>query len=311
MMRAMRPWTARSLAFFVPLACALAACDGQAYREVALAPAPAPAAPLAAARPARTLRFSVAAVESPRDTYATYSRLFERVGQRLGMRIELVQRRTYREVNELLAAGQLDAALLCTGGYIDLERRAPGSVEVLAAPLLDGRPTYESVVIVPASSAARSLAELAGARFAFTDELSFSGHAYVRRAIADLGRDPERFFGSTIYTQNHDRSIAAVASGLVDGAAVHGFVLEHLLRSDPALRSRVRVLHRSPAFGAMPLVVSTRLDPGLRARVRDVLLALSDDAEGVAALRALEIDGFVSPPPGLYDSAKRVFEVRR
>lgn len=64
------------------------------------------------------VRFSVAAMQSPQDTFAAYSRLLERLEPKLEVDIEFVQRRTYQEVNELLAAGQLDAALVCTGGYV-------------------------------------------------------------------------------------------------------------------------------------------------------------------------------------------------
>ncbi|ACG74469.1 phosphonate ABC transporter, periplasmic phosphonate-binding protein [Anaeromyxobacter sp. K] len=291
---------------------ASAACGKPGYREQEIPLTPAQPAPPEASRALRpTLRFSVAAVESPRETYAQYSLLFERVGRRLGMDIEFVQRRTYREVNDLLSEGKLDAALVCTGGYLDLVRRGPGAVEVVAVPLTDGKPTYESLVIVPASSHARSVEDLAGKRFAYTDELSFSGRAYVMRLLRDLGHDPDRFFGSTLYTQNHHRSITAVATGLVDGAAVHGGVFAHLQHTDPALARRVRVLHRSPPFGAMPVVAATRLDPALRARLRQVLLELADAPEDAAALRPLDIDRFVVPERGLYDSAARVVEARR
>jgi phosphonate transport system substrate-binding protein len=291
----------------------LAACDTARFRqaEVPLAPAPEPAVEAPPQGRRATLRFSVAAVESPRDTYATYSKLFQRMGERLGMTIEFVQRRTYREVNDLLAAGELDAALVCTGGYLDLQARAPGAIEVVAAPLLDGKPTYESLVIVPASSEAHSLAELRGRRFAFTDELSFSGRAYVVKLLSETGDVPDRFFGRVLFTRNHDRSIRAVASGIVDGAAVHGTVFDHHLRREPELAQRIRVIHRSPPFGAMPVVASRRLSPELRERLRQVLLELASDPEGAAALEALDIDGFAVPPPQLYDSAARIVEARR
>jgi phosphonate transport system substrate-binding protein len=254
------------------------------------------------------LRFSVAAVESPRDTYAAYSHLFERMGERLGVRIEFVQRRTYREVNDLLASGRVDAALVCTGGYLDLQRRAPGATDVVAVPLLDGAPTYRSLVIVRADSAAQSIEDLRRKRFAYTDELSFSGRAYVLRWLLDHGHAPARFFASTLYTHSHDRSVSAVLAGIADGAAVHSAVLDHLVRDDPSLSSRLRVIHRSPPFGAMPIVASTALPPETRARLREVLVSLASDPEGAAALRILAIDGFEAPRPGLYASAQRVVE---
>lgn len=300
-------------AALVLLAAALAAaCKPTPFREVAVdlsGPAPRPAAGDGGGAP--VLRFSVAAMESPRDTYATYSRLFERMGARLGVQIDFVQRRTYKEVNDLLASGQLDAALVCTGGYLDLTRRSPGAVEALVVPVVQGRSTYRSLVIVRADSPVTELRQLAGKRFAFTDELSFSGRAWVVDALGAQGLSPETFFTSTLYTHSHDRSIEAVAKGLVDAASVHSLIYEHLVRNDATLRERTRVILSSPEFGLMPLVASTRLEPEQRARLRNVLVGLSEDDEGGAALRILEIDRFAPPPPGLFDSAARVLEARR
>jgi phosphonate transport system substrate-binding protein len=308
-LRVARPW----LPLQAALAALVLACDATPFRvvEVDIAPGPNPAAPDTARGPKRTLRFSVAAIESPRDTFAAYSRLFERLGNRLGMEIEFVQRRTYREVNDLLAAGRLDAALVCTGGYMDLRRRAPGAAELLAVPIVGGENTYESLVIVPAASPVTHVAELEGKRFAFTDELSFTGRAYVHRFLADLGKDPERFFGTVTYTHAHDRSITAVAHRLVDGASVHSRVFANMLARDPQLARRVRVIHRSPRFGSEPIVVSTRLAPEERQRLRRVLVDLPRDPEGAAALAVLGMDGFAEPPPDLYDSAARVVDGSR
>jgi phosphonate transport system substrate-binding protein len=290
---------------------AMLACDGNRYREVNL-DAKAAAPPLRASQTSgKALRVSVAAMLSPRDTYSSYSRLFERLGQRLGMEVELVQRRTYAEVNELLLAGRLDAALLCTGGYLELRERAPSQIEVAAVPLRDGKATYESLIIVPASSGAKALRDLAGRKFAFTDELSFSGYSYAAKLLRDMGEEPRHFFASITFTRSHDRSVNAVAQRLMDGAAVDSLIYEDLVRRDPGLGSATRVIHRSPPFGTMPVVVSTRLPVETRGRIREVLLGLDRDPETAETLRVLHIDRFVAPSSRLYDTAAAVVEARR
>jgi len=291
----------------------LGGCSPTPYPEVAVdlsaRPAPEEARPVGPARP--VLRFSVAAIQSPQDTFSAYSRFFDRMGQLLGSEIRFVQRRTYAEVDDLLLAGQLDAALVCTGGYLDLLARGPQAVEVLAVPVVGGRSTYHSLIIVPAASAAAAPADLAGKRFAFTDELSFSGHLYPSRLFRDLGLDPQRSFGRTTFTRSHDRSVDAVAKGLADGAAVDSLVYESILAREPLLASRVRVIHRSPAYGLMPVLAATRLPAETRARLRTVLLELHRDPAAASHLRAVGIERFASPGPGLFDSAAAVVGQRR
>lgn len=299
----------RRLALLV-LAAAVGACDRSPYRTaiVDTRGAGAPSASPRDERKAPALRFSVASIESPRDTYSAYTRLLDRMGQMLQLPVEFEQRRTYREVNDLLISGRLDAALLCTGGYLDLERRAPGAVEIVAVPVLFGEESYRALVIVPAASEAGDLRDLRGKRFAFTDELSFSGRAWAERLLRDRGLDPERFFGSITYTRSHDRSIHAVANGLVDGASVHGGVLAQLEERDPSLARRIRVIHRSPPAGAMPIVVSTRLPAPTRAHLREVLLRMHEDPDAAASLKLLRFDRFAVPTPHLYADAARLVE---
>lgn len=312
----MRARVARSRHWLVASACLLAAaaaCEVTRFREVEASLAPVPAAPAPQPHPGGrpALRFSVAAVESPRETYSAYSRLFGRVAEQLDGAAEFVQRPSYAEVNDLLALGRVDVAFLCAGGWLELQRRSPGAAEVLAVPVVGGEASYRSLVVVPAASPAREMADLAGKRFAYTDELSLSGRSYVVRLLETMGRDPDRFFGAVTYTRSHDRSITAVARGIVDGAAVHSLVFAHMSARDPTLAGRVWIIHRSPPFGAMPVVASLRLPTTVRQRLRRILLDLSNDPAGAAALRELAIERFAEPRAGLYDATLRWTEARR
>lgn len=249
------------------------------------------------------LRIAVAAIQSPKGTFASYSRLLDMLGDDLAMRVTLVQRRTYRETNDLLTSGRIDVALVCTGGYFDLEQRSGAAVDLIAVPVVRGVTTYESVIIVPSASAARTLEDLAGKRFAFTDDLSLSGYAYPMHAVRKRGLDPLRFFTSAYYTHSHDRSVEAVARGFVDGASVDGNVLADMLVATPSLQHAIRVLERSPPFGIPPVVALTSLDAQTRQRIRAAFLALDARRETAAVLKEMGVERFVAPDPEQYRSA--------
>ncbi|MBI5524831.1 MAG: hypothetical protein HY897_00705, partial [Deltaproteobacteria bacterium] len=90
---------------FVALTCsALAACHGDRSNV------PAGAAPAAVASPtavagAGELRFAVAAMVSPAVTWESYEGILRYISDSLGKPYRLIQRRTYREINDLLLAG--------------------------------------------------------------------------------------------------------------------------------------------------------------------------------------------------------------
>jgi phosphonate transport system substrate-binding protein len=289
------------------LAPLLLACPSTPYPEqkvdLMLGGAPAVAEP---ARRAATLRFSVAAMLSPQGSLAAYSHLFELMAERTGYQVEFVQRKTYREVNDLLLGGLVDAALVCTGGYLELERSAPRKIDLLAVPVVGGVTTYHSYVLVPAASRASSLADLAGKRFAFTDELSLTGRAYVIHWLRSHRADPSTFFGSVQLTRSHDRSVEAVAKGLVDGACVDSLIFDEMVKARPELGKAVRRIDVSPPFGAPPVVAATTVPADRRAAIRDVLLGLANDAEGRKALAAIGFDGFAAVAPSHYDGARTV-----
>lgn len=292
-----RMWMPRFLLFVL-----LSSCRPGRLEEVTIA-FDAGVAASATSRPADpALRFSVAAIQSPEGTYGTYSRLLGVLSDDLGTGVTLVQRRSYRETNDMLVSGRIDVAFVCTGGYFDLLKRG-AKVDVLAVPVVRGLTTYQSLIIVPAKSVARRLEDLSGKHFAFTDELSLTGYAFPTHVVRSSGVDPQRFFASAYFTHGHDRSIEAVSRGLVDGAAVDSNIFDDLVAADPSLGARVRVLLRSEPFGIPPIIALETLDAATRERVRRSLLGLHERPGAAALMKEIGIERFVAPAAGTYDSA--------
>lgn len=253
------------------------------------------------------LRIAVAAMISPEETLSVYQELMNHIAAKLGRPVEIKQRRTYQEVNDMLGTGKLDAAILCSGTYVHARRQY--GVELLAVPVINGAPTYRSYIIVPQSSTAASLEELHRKRFAFTDPLSTSGYLYPVYALASMGRQPATFFAKTLFTYSHDNSIEAVAEGVVDGAAVDSLIYDYLQVSNPALVGRTRIVHRSPPFGAQPVGVPKTLDPATKRALRDLFLGMDQDPEGKRILKQLGVDRFIPGEDRMYDSIRKMLQV--
>jgi phosphate/phosphite/phosphonate ABC transporter binding protein len=248
------------------------------------------------------LRVSVAAVISPRSTVESYQPLLAYLSDRLGRPVELVQRRTYAETNALIEQGQVDLAFVCTSAYI--VGHSLFGMELLVAPQVHDSAVYHSLLIVPAQSTARRMADLRGKVFAFTDPMSYSGRVYPTALVRQLGSSPETFFGRTFYTYNHDNAIRAVAEGVADGAAVDSLVYDYAVERDPALAQQVRVIYQSPPAGIPPVVVNPNIRPQLRATLRDLLLGMANDPDGQRALQALGIQRFVEIDDHAYDTVR-------
>ncbi len=262
----------------------------------------------AVARPSRQqLRVAIAAMISPKETAAQYEKVVSELGKALKEPTSLVHGRTYGHVNELFDAGKLDLAFLCTGGYLALKKRTPG-VTVLAVPQVDGKTTYESLVIVRVGSPATRFADLRGAAFAFTDPLSQTGYLYPASRVKQLGETKDSFFSSYTFVGSHDRAIRAVQGGQRSAAAVDSLVFRYFAKHAPDRVRGLRVLERSPAFGMPPVVASARIPAARQRRWRSALLQLHRRASARDALRALGIDRFVTPRPSLYRTARELYD---
>jgi phosphonate transport system substrate-binding protein len=224
------------------------------------------------------------------------------VGEKLGRRTELVQRRSYKEISDLLERGEVDVAFVCGRPYvIDHERFG---LELLVAPVVYDGPVYYSYVIVPSDSSATRFEDLRGKRYAFSDPLSNSGHLVPTYMLARMGETPERFFKRYIYTYSHSANVEAVAVKFVDGASVDSYVYDYLATTNPDLTARTKIIVRSPPHGITPVVVRRGVDPALKTRLRAAFLEMSRDARGQEILRQMMLKRFEAVPDSLFDSIR-------
>ncbi|MFQ5460127.1 MAG: phosphate/phosphite/phosphonate ABC transporter substrate-binding protein, partial [Anaerolineae bacterium] len=297
-------------ALFIVVSVGAVACSSPEYPVVHLESGTGSEIVAAERAPGRLpLRVVAASVLSPKATFDVYRPILDVLAEALDRPVTLLQRPTYAETNELLRTGQADIGFVCGGAFVEGERA--GYMELLALPQVAGRLTYRAFVIVPAASAARSLDDLQGMRFAFSDPLSNSGRLYVEYVLRTRGTTPESFFSETVFTYGHDNSIRAVVDGLVDGATVDSLVYLAMTHRDPDLAGDLRVIKRSPEFGIPPVVVHPDLDPGLKQAVTRALLAMHSTQEGRSALAPLGVERFREPDVTAYDEIREMAAVDR
>ena len=252
----------------------------------------------------RYLRVAVGAMISPKETTVFYRQILDYISSHIGKESELIQRKTYDEINELFGKGEIDLAFICSGPYATSKDKY--GFELLATPQVKGSHFYHSYLIVNKDSPVRRLEDLRGGVFAFTDPESNTGKLVPTYWLAQAGEKPETFFGKTIYTYSHDNSIMAVAKGLVDGAAIDGLIWEYYDDKNPSLTSRTRIIRKSEPYGIPPIVVHSAVDPALKKRIRYFLFSMHEDPEGQKILGELMIDRFIAPREEWYDTIRKM-----
>lgn len=256
-------------------------------------------------REAGVLVFAMSTMVGAEATFSGYEELVKRVCREAGLNSRFVIFPSYAEVRRGLEEGTVDTAFVCTGTYV--HAAAGGRIKLLVQPEFPDGLDYRCLILVPAESRSQTLDDLRGATVAFTDPESNTGCLVPSVELTVRGHDPRTFFNKVIFTSSHDRSIRAVAAGLVDAAAVDSLVWEFLARREENLRRGVRSIWRSPPYGPPPVVVRQGLEPAIENALREAFLALDRDAEGARLLSAIEIKRFVPPEPQAYATAIELY----
>jgi len=250
------------------------------------------------------LRIAVGGMITPKEGFAYYRKLLDYLGEKLERKVEFVDREDYAEINDLLKKGDVDVAFVCGGPYVDGHKEF--GMELLTAPVAYGGTVYYSYIIVPKDSPVNNLEELRGKKFAFTDPLSNTGKLVPTYMLARLNNTPESFFKSYDYTHGHDKSIKAVATGIVEGAAVDSLIWEYANRTNPEFTSKTKIIIKSPPYGIPPVVVRKDLAPELKESLRQILQDAHNDAKGKEILNGMMIDKFVPIDDIAYDSIREM-----
>lgn len=219
-----------------------------------------------------------------------------------------VKRRTYQEITALLLSGGLDAAWICGFPYV----QNPDRMSLLAVPLYQGAPLYQSYLIVNKDSSANQLEDLRNTTHAFSDPNSNSGYLVTLHQLVQMKENPTSFFTDTMFTYSHRNVIRAVSSGLTQSGSVDGYVWDVMAESQPELVAGTRVIRKSEPMGFPPVACNAdQNNTTMSNAIADSLIGMNSDPLGRKILQALHLDGFIRAEPELYAGiAKKYKEVK-
>lgn len=252
------------------------------------------------------IKIAVSAMISPKETLSVYGDILNYIGEKMGKKVELVQRKTYAEVNELVKNKEVIAAFVCSGPYVDGHKEF--GMEAVVAPQMYGKTLYYSYIIVSADSPIKSFSDLKGKKFAFTDPKSNTGKLVPTYILAKMGETPDSYFGKYIFSGSHDNSIEAVAKKIVDGAAVDHLIYEYIKDKNPAFVAGTKVLEKYGPYGMPPFVTRSDLDPQIKEQLKTILLGMDKDPKGKELINKIMIEKFVEVKDSLYDSVREMRE---
>jgi len=172
-----------------------------------------------------TVRFGV----EPYDTSARLTPIYEKIGkmigEKIGCKVEVYVATGYNAEIEAMRNGKLEVAEFGPLGYV-LAHQVAKAEAVAAFGNAQNKPvTYWASVVTYPSSGLKTVADLRGHSFAFSDPASTSGHLFPAYGIRKSGLDPDKDV-TAIYAGSHTASFEALYNHKVDAAELNSEQLE-------------------------------------------------------------------------------------
>ncbi len=244
------------------------------------------------------VRFGFTAVVAKEDI-ESIEHFLNYLSRRTGYRFVPVFTKSYDEMSYLLSRRIVDIAYICGAPYV--EDKDTSNFELLAVPLHKGKPLYYSYVITRRDKAYKSILDLRGKPYAFSDPKSNSGSLVPTYILIENGYKAEDFFNPIVYTYSHSESILAVYYGFVEGASVDSIVFEQFAKKTPEIASKLKVIEAYGPYPITPVVVRKGLAKSIKRTVRDTLILMARDAKGKKILKEFALDGFTVVSDEFYD----------
>lgn len=232
------------------------------------------------------------------DEIAVLNAFADYLSENAGYPLRIMAVASYTHLTQALQENPTALGWVCGLPYV--QDRQSLNLQLVAVPLFNGKPTYESWVIARRGRPEKRLREFRGAVFGYSDIRSNSGYLAPQYALARSGIDINTFFSKQVWCRNHVGSIEAVMAGLVDVAAVDEYIYLQYRKTHPDVDKQVQILQRFGPFPFTPIVAGEGVPPEMVARLKKALQGMPQTEQGRRLLEQMGLDGFVEVEPEFY-----------
>ena len=172
-----------------------------------------------------TVRFGVEPYDTAARLVPIYEKIGKMIGDKIGCKVEVFIATGYNAEIEAMRNGKLELAEFGPLGYV-LAHQVAKAEAVAAFGAVDGKPvTYWASLVTYPTSGIKTVADIRGHSFAFSDAASTSGHLFPAYGLRKAGLDPDKDV-KAIYAGSHTASFEAIYNHKVDAGELNSEQLE-------------------------------------------------------------------------------------
>ena len=250
---------------------------------------------------------------------ASGQRIADMLTEATGYEFEVAVPTSYAAVIEALCAGKADVAWLATFAYVLANQKC--GVEARLTTVRFGASTYSAQIIAQSDKVReerglqpiRSLEDIQGKRFAFTDPLSTSGYLFTKTMLEDASVKP----AEELFAGGHPQVVLAVYTGDVDAGACYwsplrpdgtiGDARRTALEQYPDVAEKVKIVQLSDPIPNDTVSFRKDMDQEVKEKLVAAILEMAESDDGQQILGELyNITGLVPAADSDYDVVRNM-----
>jgi phosphonate transport system substrate-binding protein len=217
-----------------------------------------------------TVRFGVEPYDTAPRLTPIYEHIGKLIGEKLGCEVQVFVTTNYNAEIEAMRNGKLEIGQFGPLGYV-LAHQVAKAQAVATYAGKDGQPaSYWASLVTYPSSGIKTVADIRGHSFAFSDPASTSGHLFPAYGLRKAGLDPEKDI-KPIYAGSHTASFEALYNHKVDAGELNSEQLESAKQRGHYNEGDVVFLWKSDPIPTDPISVRGDLPDGFKKRLIDIL----------------------------------------
>ncbi|HET6607557.1 MAG TPA: phosphate/phosphite/phosphonate ABC transporter substrate-binding protein [Rhodopila sp.] len=252
-----------------------------------------------------TVRFGV----EPFDTSAKLVPIYDHIGkllsEKIGCDVKIYVATNYNAEIEAMRNGKLEIGEFGPLGYV-LAHQIAKAEAVAAFADKNGQPDhYWASLVTTPNTGIKTVAEIKGHTFAFSDPASTSGHLFPAYGLRKAGLDPDKDI-KAIYAGSHTASFEALYNHKVDAGELNSEQMESARQRGHYKDGDVIFLWKSDPIPTDPISIRGDLPESFKKRVTEALqtLDLSTLPEADRKIMGLGGHRFVPQTDKAYDGIR-------
>jgi phosphonate transport system substrate-binding protein len=217
-----------------------------------------------------TVRFGVEPFDTSAKLVPIYEDFGKLLGEKLGCDVKVYVATNYNAEIEAMRNGKLEIGQFGPLGYV-LAHQVAKAEAVATFADKDGQPDhYWASLVTTPNTGIKTVAEIKGHTFAFSDPASTSGHLFPAYGLRKAGIDPDKDI-KAIYAGSHTASFEALYNHKVDAGELNSSQLESAKQRGHYKDGDMVFLWKSEAIPVDPIVVRGNLPAGFKKRMTEIL----------------------------------------